>query len=178
MDHVDTCVVGGGVIGLAIGRALSKVSTELLVLEQADDFGQGVSSRDSEVIHAGIYYPKDSLKSVFCRKGKWLLYDYCEKRNIPSRQSILPRNSGVRWNGSYCISSGDFARPARLPRKSRPRKTNLRFGQGKPSNFRENLTTSFDSCARWEIASGRSPPPRHRWKSRSNSFSHPVKTHG
>ncbi len=86
MDHIDTCVVGGGVVGLAIGRALSEVSGELLVLEQASDFGQGVSSRNSEVIHAGIYYPQGSLKSVFCRRGKSLLYDYCEKRGIPSQK--------------------------------------------------------------------------------------------
>ena len=84
-DHVDTCVIGGGVIGLAIGRALSQVASEVLVLEQADDFGQGVSSRNSEVIHAGIYYPKNSLKSVFCLRGKSLLYEYCKQRNIPAQ---------------------------------------------------------------------------------------------
>ena len=58
-DHIDTCVVGGGVIGLAIGRVLSGLSPETIVLETSADFGQGVSSRNSEVIHAGIYYAKD-----------------------------------------------------------------------------------------------------------------------
>ncbi|HIL95081.1 MAG TPA: NAD(P)/FAD-dependent oxidoreductase, partial [Pseudomonadales bacterium] len=84
-DHIDTCVIGGGVIGLAIGRALSQAASDVLVLEQADDFGTGVSSRNSEVIHAGIYYPGNSLKSVFCLKGKSLLYEYCEQRNIPAQ---------------------------------------------------------------------------------------------
>ncbi len=84
-DYVDTCVVGGGVIGLAIARELSRQAPETLVLEQAPEFGQGVSSRNSEVIHAGIYYPKNSLKSRFCLRGKNLLYEYCEQRKVDFR---------------------------------------------------------------------------------------------
>ncbi|MBV1879421.1 MAG: NAD(P)/FAD-dependent oxidoreductase [Pseudomonadales bacterium] len=82
MDFVDTCIVGGGVIGLAIGKSLSLLAKDLLVLEQADDFGQGISSRNSEVIHAGIYYPKDSLKARLCVRGKALLYEYCVQRGL------------------------------------------------------------------------------------------------
>ena len=82
VDFVDTCIVGGGVIGLAIGKSLSLLAKDLLVLEQADDFGQGISSRNSEVIHAGIYYPKDSLKARLCVRGKALLYEYCAQRSL------------------------------------------------------------------------------------------------
>lgn len=86
MDHVDTCVVGGGVVGLAIARKLAVHSSELFVLEQASDFGQGVSSRNSEVIHAGIYYVQDSLKSRLCLRGKELLYEYCSQRGIAHKR--------------------------------------------------------------------------------------------
>ena len=63
MDFVDTCVIGGGVIGLAIARALAAAVPDVLVVDQAASIGQGISSRNSEVIHAGIYYPADSLKA-------------------------------------------------------------------------------------------------------------------
>lgn len=86
MDHVDTCVIGGGVVGLAIARRLAVHSSELFVLEQEAAFGQGVSSRNSEVIHAGIYYKQDSLKSRLCLRGKELLYEYCAQRGIAHRR--------------------------------------------------------------------------------------------
>ncbi|MDG1205605.1 MAG: NAD(P)/FAD-dependent oxidoreductase [Pseudomonadales bacterium] len=82
MDHVDTCVIGGGVVGLAIARKLAVHSGELFVLEQESAFGQGVSSRNSEVIHAGIYYAQGSLKSRLCLRGKELLYEYCAQRGV------------------------------------------------------------------------------------------------
>ncbi len=82
-DHIDTCIVGGGVVGLAIARELAQPTSEVFVLEQADDYGLGVSSRSSEVIHAGIYYQKGSLKSTLCIKGKSVLYEYCSKRKVP-----------------------------------------------------------------------------------------------
>ena len=86
MDHVDTCVIGGGVVGLAIARRLAVHSSELFVLEQETAFGQGVSSRNSEVIHAGIYYKQDSLKSRLCLRGKELLYEHCAQRGIAHRR--------------------------------------------------------------------------------------------
>ena len=75
-------VIGAGVIGLAIGRALALQGREVLVLEAASGIGTGTSSRNSEVIHAGIYYPQGSLKARLCVQGKQMLYDYCAQRGI------------------------------------------------------------------------------------------------
>lgn len=82
MDHIDTCVIGAGVVGLAIGRALASSGVEVVVLDRAAEFGQGVSSRNSEVIHAGIYYPEGSLKAMLCVRGKRMLYDYCRDHGV------------------------------------------------------------------------------------------------
>ena len=86
MDFIDTCVVGGGVVGLAIGRALTASVPEVLILDQAITIGQGISSRNSEVIHAGIYYTPGSLKADLCVKGRQLLYDYCQARGVAHRR--------------------------------------------------------------------------------------------
>ncbi len=80
---VETVVIGAGVVGLAIAQELSRKSEEVLIIETEDDFGKITSSRNSGVIHAGIYYPKNSLKSKFCVLGNRLLYDYCKKNHIP-----------------------------------------------------------------------------------------------
>ncbi len=82
LGHVDVCVVGAGVIGLAIARQLSLAGKEVMVLERGPRIGEGVSSRNSEVIHAGIYYPLNSLKAQLCVRGKQLLYDYCEQHQV------------------------------------------------------------------------------------------------
>ena len=82
MDKVDACVIGAGVIGLAVGRALARKGLEVLVLEAGARIGEGVSSRNSEVIHAGIYYPTGSLKAELCVRGKHLLYEYCEQHHV------------------------------------------------------------------------------------------------
>jgi len=82
MDEVDAVVIGAGVIGLAVARALALQGREVLVLEAADGIGTGTSSRNSEVIHAGIYYPQGSLKARLCVEGKALLYSYCEQRGV------------------------------------------------------------------------------------------------
>ena len=82
MDQVDAVVIGAGVVGLAVARALALQGREVLVLEAADAIGTGTSSRNSEVIHAGIYYPPGSLKAQFCVQGKQLLYAYCAERGI------------------------------------------------------------------------------------------------
>jgi len=82
MDRVKITIVGAGVIGLAVARELSKSYKDILVIEKNPSFGQETSSRNSEVIHAGIYYPKDSLKAKTCLLGKRLLYEYCQKNNI------------------------------------------------------------------------------------------------
>ncbi|MEX2327258.1 MAG: FAD-dependent oxidoreductase, partial [Pseudomonadales bacterium] len=77
MDKLDTCIIGAGVVGLAIGRALAQAGLEVVIVDRDSRIGQGISSRNSEVIHAGIYYPERSLKARFCVAGKKLLYDYC-----------------------------------------------------------------------------------------------------
>ena len=82
MERFDCVVIGAGVVGLAVARELSLAGRDVLVLEAASAIGTGTSSRNSEVIHAGIYYPQGSLKASMCVRGKQLLYDYCEQRGI------------------------------------------------------------------------------------------------
>jgi len=79
-------IVGAGVIGLAIAEELSAKYDHVLVVEKNTGFGQETSSRNSEVIHAGIYYPSGFLKAVFCTEGNRLLYEACRKRNIPHKR--------------------------------------------------------------------------------------------
>ena len=79
----DITIIGAGVIGLAIAEKVSEEHKNVFLIEKHLTFGQETSSRNSEVIHAGIYYTKDSLKSRLCVEGKWLLYDYCKKYEIP-----------------------------------------------------------------------------------------------
>ena len=85
-ETLDTLVIGAGVVGLAVARALAQNGRDVLVLEQNSSFGEGTSSRNSEVIHAGIYYPPGSLKARLCVRGKALLYTYLEQRGIAHRQ--------------------------------------------------------------------------------------------
>ena len=86
MDRVDAVVVGAGVVGLAVARALAISGREVAVLEAEAAIGTHTSSRNSEVIHAGIYYPKDSLKTRSCVAGKALLYEYCASHGVPHRR--------------------------------------------------------------------------------------------
>lgn len=86
IDNVDTLVVGAGVIGLAAARRAAAQGREVVVLEAAEAIGTGISSRNSEVIHAGIYYPQDSLKARHCVAGKLALYDYCQTHGIPHKR--------------------------------------------------------------------------------------------
>ena len=83
---VQTVVIGAGVVGLAIARELAATGREVIVLEAGPRFGEGISSRNSEVIHAGLYYPQDSLKARFCVRGRQLLYDYCRSRKVGYRK--------------------------------------------------------------------------------------------
>ena len=86
MDQVDCVVVGAGVVGLAVARALALQGREVMVLEAVNAIGTGTSSRNSEVIHAGIYYAPGSLKATLCVRGRTLLYDYCRERGISHRR--------------------------------------------------------------------------------------------
>src|SRR5665213_1893420 len=85
MDRVDCVVVGAGVIGLAVARRLAQAGREVVILEAAEAIGTVTSSRNSEVIHAGIYYPAASLMARMCVRGKRALYAYCRDHGIPHR---------------------------------------------------------------------------------------------
>ncbi len=82
VEDVDAVVIGAGVVGLAVARALAQAGREVIILEAQNAFGTGVSSRNSEVIHAGIYYPTGSLRAQLCVRGKQLLYDFCASHGV------------------------------------------------------------------------------------------------
>jgi L-2-hydroxyglutarate oxidase LhgO len=110
MDSVDAVVVGAGVVGLAVARALALAGREVLILDAEESFGTQTSSRNSEVIHAGIYYPVGSLKARLCVAGKTLLYRYCAERGVAHRrigkilvaadESELPALAGYAKKGA------------------------------------------------------------------------------
>ena len=80
-------IIGAGVIGLSIARAIGeKTNLSVLIIDKEDGIGRGISSRNSEVIHSGIYYDPKSLKTKYCIEGRDLLYDYCKKNNVWTNQ--------------------------------------------------------------------------------------------
>ncbi|MER8950142.1 NAD(P)/FAD-dependent oxidoreductase [Mesorhizobium sp. M0809] len=112
MEQVDCVVTGAGVIGLAVARSLAAQGLETLILEATDAVGTGTSSRNSEVIHAGIYYPQRSLKARLCVDGRKMLYRYCAERSIPHRrcgklivatdEAQQPVLASIRANAAAC----------------------------------------------------------------------------
>ena len=100
MDQVECVVIGAGVVGLAVARALALAGREVMVLEAAPAIGTGISSRNSEAIHAGIYYAAGSLKARLCVRGKGQLYDYCGERSIWWGQAVS------RSSESFCGKPG------------------------------------------------------------------------
>jgi L-2-hydroxyglutarate oxidase LhgO len=86
MDRVDSVVIGAGVVGLAVARALAQRGREVILIEAAPSIGSETSSRNNEVVHAGFLYPKGTLKARLCRPGRDLLYRYCEERGILHRR--------------------------------------------------------------------------------------------
>src|SRR5580692_10767183 len=84
-ESVDCVVIGAGVVGLAVARALALAGREVIVLEAAEGIGTETSSRNSEVIHAGIYYPRGSLMARACVEGRRMLYAYCAEHGVPHR---------------------------------------------------------------------------------------------
>ncbi|MBI4723222.1 MAG: NAD(P)/FAD-dependent oxidoreductase [Candidatus Stahlbacteria bacterium] len=86
MERVDTTIIGAGVVGLSIAAQIAQPSKEVYIIERHASFGQETSSRNSEVIHSGIYYPKGSLKAITCVEGNRLLYDICASNNIPHKR--------------------------------------------------------------------------------------------
>ncbi len=101
MEHIQCVVIGAGVVGLAIARAQARAGREVLVLESESAIGTGVSSRNSEVIHAGLYYARDSLKARFCPAGRKALYQFCIEHGVSHRQV-----------GKLVIISDEDQRPA------------------------------------------------------------------
>ena len=93
MEKVNIIIIGAGAVGLSIAAELSRSHKDIIVVERNPSFGQDTSSRNSEVIHAGIYYPKDSLKLKTCLEGKALLYEFCVRNNIPHK-----------WTGKLIIA--------------------------------------------------------------------------
>jgi L-2-hydroxyglutarate oxidase LhgO len=85
MERVECVVIGAGVVGIAVARALAQAGREVLVLEAAEGIGTETSSRNSEVIHAGIYYPRGSAMARLCVRGKWMLYEFCRSRGVAVR---------------------------------------------------------------------------------------------
>tara|TARA_Y100000748_G_scaffold287142_1_gene271034 strand:+ start:2291 stop:3400 length:1110 start_codon:yes stop_codon:yes gene_type:complete len=94
-NFIDTIVIGAGVVGLAIARKFALSKRDVLVVEEQSTFGTITSTRNSGVIHAGVYYEKDSLKSKLCPVGNRLLYEYCERHKIPHINT-----------GKFIVSSG------------------------------------------------------------------------
>lgn len=99
MDRVDVIVVGAGVVGLAVARALAQAGREVVILEREGAFGSGVSARNSEVIHAGLYYPPGSLKARLCVRGRELLYAYCADKGVAHRRcgKLVVATSAAEW---------------------------------------------------------------------------------
>jgi L-2-hydroxyglutarate oxidase LhgO len=87
MEKVNILIIGAGAVGLAIANELSKEFDDVVLVEKEKSFGRHTSSRNSEVIHSGIYYPKDSLKATLCVDGNGLLYQYCAENEIPCRKT-------------------------------------------------------------------------------------------
>src|SRR2546429_3055006 len=92
-------VTGAGVIGLAVARAAALAGHDVVAAEQASGIGSGISSRNSEVIHAGMYYSTGSLRAVHCARGRRMLYAYCARHGVPHRKSgklIVATNDGEK----------------------------------------------------------------------------------
>jgi L-2-hydroxyglutarate oxidase LhgO len=121
MDNVDAIVIGAGVVGLAVARALAHRGRETLILEANDRFGAETSSRNSEVIHAGIYYPQGSLKARMCVAGRDLLYGFCEKYGIEHRRcgKLIVATDDTQQNELEQIRSAAQANGVRLDVLSR-----------------------------------------------------------
>jgi L-2-hydroxyglutarate oxidase LhgO len=114
MDHFDAIVIGAGVVGLAVARELALQDLQVLVLEAAQGVGTETSSRNSEVIHAGLYYQPNSLKARLCLEGRHALYAYCAERGIPHRRcgKILTASNGLELASVEALAAQGYANGA------------------------------------------------------------------
>src|ERR1700740_2354672 len=87
MDQTTVLIMGGGVVGCAIAHAVSQRTGDVFLVEQNPKLGMATSTRNSGVIHSGIYYPKNSLKARLCIEGNRLMYDFCARHNVPFRHT-------------------------------------------------------------------------------------------
>src|SRR5690349_3953369 len=87
MDQANILIIGGGVVGCAIAREVSQRWQDVFLVEQFPRVGMSTSSRNSGVIHSGIYYPKGSLKARHCVEGNRMLYEFCAKHNVPHKHT-------------------------------------------------------------------------------------------
>lgn len=111
MENIDCLVIGAGVVGLAVARALAQSGREVIVVDREAGIGMGTSSRNSEVIHAGLYYPRGSLKAELCVHGKDMLYAYVAERGIPHRRcgKLIVATSGAQRAELERIRANAFA---------------------------------------------------------------------
>jgi L-2-hydroxyglutarate oxidase LhgO len=110
MDNVETVIIGAGVVGLAIARVLSRQGLEVVLLERHDAFGRETSSRNSEVVHAGFYYPASSLKARLCVPGNRLLYEFCVAHDVPHKQCgklVVARDAGEEKKVIHLFDQGN-----------------------------------------------------------------------
>src|SRR3569833_202104 len=149
MESVDAVVIGAGVVGLAVARALASSGREVLILEAADSIGTETSSRNSEVIHAGIYYPRGSLKARMCVSGRTLLYDFCEQYGIPYRRcgKLIVATSEAQVGQLEKIKSTAQANGVRLELLSRSEARELEPQQASEAALRSPMTGIIDSHA-------------------------------
>src|SRR5258705_13962933 len=116
---MQVLVIGAGVVGLAIAREAALQGHEVIVAEAADGIGTGVSSRNSEVIHAGLYYPTGSKRAYHCPRGRRMLYDFCASHGVPHRKCgklVVATNAGEmeRLGGIpkqariHCVEGGEL----------------------------------------------------------------------
>ena len=91
MDQTNLLIIGGGVVGCAIAQAVSQRWDDVFLVEQNPRLGMATSTRNSGVIHSGIYYPQNSLKARLCIEGNRLMYEFCAKHSVPFRHRLRRR---------------------------------------------------------------------------------------
>jgi glycine/D-amino acid oxidase-like deaminating enzyme len=160
MDYrVDAVVVGAGVVGLAIARALALAGREVLVLERGNGIGQETSSRNSGVIHAGIYYPPDSLKALLCVRGRELLYAFARERGVAhARCGKLVVGSSAESGTLAAIAArahrNFLDRKARIAQPARERRIPRRRPDRQHAAWRQRLARRVQPAHRIELGIG------------------------